>query len=976
MQARSAQQIRNDDQYFWFDDGYLLFNAAKKQYNAVFEVPPIIYVVLAPGGCRGLSYVGAIEAFDEFKVACDNDQTLLSQLEGFYGGSIGAVIGAHVACGMRPAELKKSVAPLDFNALLGQGWTLTWPFSNKPIFPTILRDAKPLYELLRHNITESIALRLQEMMQAADFNGHELRAFLSKKGESLAPHLQAALSGLANELEGIERGLKPTITFIMLEALHQINPVVFKGLDVSTVCRETGEACYLSAMTAPDLEIALACVGSAAIPAIVQEVPIPKKYILAYRDKPEVPDVVHMVDGGYLDTVPVAAVETKHKKVMGYNVGGYNQNLQTVIVMPDDTKAADYDTDIKEVLKVTDDIPNKPYQQSPLLNYREYTEHELAPPSFFEDLISNVIPKWFGIKSDIVYTKKRESDLKVIKRIYSEHNIPIHSGIRSLETEKARLHADEIMEQGKQLTLKYLRNRSPEHGKEGIYFSYQSLTDLLKQLPEEKYRIVVEKSKAYPSLASVDFEKINRSRERHKHVPVSLWPKFNNFMQHFYRFTSEVVLPLHVFKKLQTHFDIISMDDSPSDDVKMLRALSVIFDHDEELMRHEEGRTFLKFFSKHFNRVFRVTHAQGNHPFVDVPEHSLLSPVLRSEHYQVHRFHVVYQRIMFMLKQTKSSLINPEDTHHIKRKFVQTIINDIQDLIGTESLLIDEASKLKRLEDHLFEAYHKVLFYKGTDNSNLARTLKKIIQSPQLLNLPFYYSIKLPTQVNLEPDFARLNQEGQRVLEMIHNNTYDEFIKRVKNVIYYAETISAHYFTFSLFDKNKVLLSLFKGEKAAILYHAIVRTMLVSPYEKDRFYATKLTDFMTSIDVEHYKETASTLFYAASFLTRLMWISPKQKEKPLYDKLIATLVNFMHDYQHDNDDALSFLNIVEDYFQQIRAIDKGTGFLSFFSCHSAFYSLMKNFITKELRLNIVVNARDDSVELEVGQLSPRVMQCW
>ena len=45
--------------------------------------------------------------------------------------------------------------------------------------------------------------------------------------------------------------------------------------------------------------------------------------------------------------------------------------------------------------------------------------------------------------------------------------------------------------------------------------------------------------------------------------------------------------------------------------------------------------------------------------------------------------------------------------------------------------------KLKQLEEYLYQSYFAVVFHKGSNKGNLGQALKKIIESSELLNLPY-----------------------------------------------------------------------------------------------------------------------------------------------------------------------------------------------------------------------------------------------
>jgi len=934
----------------WFDDGYLMFDTEKKQYVAVINAPPIVNLVLTAGGPRGLYYIGGLQAFEECKQSCISDQTLIEQVETVSGASIGAIFGAAIASGMHSDELKKAIIPVDFGEALGDGWTPSLPFTNARI--TILRDGKPLYELVRKNIVAGISARLRELYNITSFKA-EHRVALIRKAQQLGPAHEKVITALLDELEKSAEGIAPVITFAMLHSLHCLHPKVFKELYVATVCQELekSDVCYLSAETAPDLEIALAALASAAIPAIVKPVPIPKHYLSFLRDKPEVPDIVHMVDGGYLDASPYAAVEGKQKKEMGFNVGEYNQNLHTVILMPDDTKVKENQHHNKQAPLFNGAMQHQ--TQSPLLNYRELIPHELAPFSFIENWIYNVVPRWFcSIRSNVIYTKKLEANLRLIRRDFSQrvvaYNIKMEDEtlITTLAFKEAKSHAAEIIERGRQTTSDYLKH----HNSESMYYSYHSLTDLMKNLPEDKYLYLIRNRKQFRFFDGVDLETIARLREKHRQIPASLWPQYNLFLKTFYQMINEMHFKQSVVKVLQQHFDIISIDDRATDEVKMIRALSVIFDHYTDIQKMYGGEVLLTFFCNYFKKQINILNCRDVMREDLVFAQEMFSKEIQSEHYKEHHFHVVYQRIMFILQQTKSNIVNPEDDY--KRKFIQTIANEIQDLAA---LHIDEKNKLKRLEEYVYESYYKVLYYKGTDRSNLVQALKHIITSPKLLNLPFYYGVQLQEHEHHLPQFKAYDANN-RYLDRYHTSKLKCFLNYTTNMLNNAYIISKNHFTLSLFKQHQLSFAKFSSAKAATVYRATVKTMLVSPYEKDHYHAQRLNEFITPIDVRYDIDHSRSLFYASSLLTRLMWITAPLEERQLYKKLIDAVKQFISDYTVEDQCKDSFIETLKGFFDHLNKKDKQqSGFFTFFCGHSKLYSLLKNFIEIDLHMTIAEN---------------------
>ena len=129
------------------------------------------------------------------------------------------------------------------------------------------------------------------------------------------------------------------ITFSMLQSLRALDPKTFKDLTVTATCRENGKVFYFDATTTPDLDIAIACRASASLPVILSSVKIEKKYLTNYEDVPE--NGLSFVDGGYLDNIPVSAMQDKQGVENENNKGEQGQNLQTLVLVFDGGKRAE-----------------------------------------------------------------------------------------------------------------------------------------------------------------------------------------------------------------------------------------------------------------------------------------------------------------------------------------------------------------------------------------------------------------------------------------------------------------------------------------------------------------------------------------------------------------------------------------------------------------------------------------------------------
>lgn len=250
------------------------------------------YAVFSGGGAKGAIYSGVQEALAS--------SAILDGLEGIAGSSAGAITAAIIATGISVEDCKTLSKNTNFSTLLGKGF--------------FQKDGKPIYQLLRdtiaHNITEYTknldiqsvcASRISEItkLRTNILEGKMHPDYSDEERQIVTKKLYADLRNLEKIQENDGAALKDldariqsgdVVYFKDLALLRLLNPSKFKDLIVTATNQKTGELTIFSAETSPNVEIALACRASAAIPRVLSPTKI---------------NGVDYVDGGYRDNIPL-----------------------------------------------------------------------------------------------------------------------------------------------------------------------------------------------------------------------------------------------------------------------------------------------------------------------------------------------------------------------------------------------------------------------------------------------------------------------------------------------------------------------------------------------------------------------------------------------------------------------------------------------------------------------------------------------
>lgn len=284
---------------------------------------PCEFLVFSGGGAKGVIYSGVYSALKEAGV--------VDTVKAVAGSSAGAISAAIIAVGTAPKEFAKIAQETNLKALLG---TTGIPIIDLPdgddnntprgfvekILKKGLRsikrdnDGTPIYDLLGETIRSSfinylngkdlleisrqrhndIVKEITEL-QDAEIEEHNSPLYIHENIKRLEEHSAKLLDLIKSdgkeliELKEKCQNNRP-ILFKDLALLRLIQPEQFKDLLVTAVRQDNGELTIFNTETTPNVEIALACHASAAIPIVFKPVEI---------------DGVKYVDGGYKDNTPM-----------------------------------------------------------------------------------------------------------------------------------------------------------------------------------------------------------------------------------------------------------------------------------------------------------------------------------------------------------------------------------------------------------------------------------------------------------------------------------------------------------------------------------------------------------------------------------------------------------------------------------------------------------------------------------------------
>ncbi|MDF1827477.1 MAG: patatin-like phospholipase family protein [Legionellaceae bacterium] len=374
----------------------------------------ITRLVFSGGGARGVVYAGAYGAMVDTKVFQD--------VEDIAGSSAGAITAALLAVGLPSHEFQEKLKQTDFSQLLG----------NRSQGALIAKDAKPLYEFLQHNINTPIISFLEDQNR-------------------LDPDCQAILDRLNDGPGG-------SVTFAELHTLRQRYPETkrFKDLTVTAVKKDDGRLTFFNHETSPDVEIALACKASGAIPVVLEPVKIKG---------------VEYFDGGIADNIPTNAFDNERTSNIRKS-----ETLVFAFVEDNPTqKNKTWRQQIWTFLFCNQGVWNalygnrahEPYE--PPSNDDELANTPPPPPLFkpywWEVVWRNYLSKWLSsLRTDYSTTDKKDEGFQRIRKDYALRTVGLGvDDLLAVDFERAKRIARFMSVRGYLDTIDMIFNHDLQH---------------------------------------------------------------------------------------------------------------------------------------------------------------------------------------------------------------------------------------------------------------------------------------------------------------------------------------------------------------------------------------------------------------------------------------------------------------------------------------------------------------------------------
>ena len=612
---------------------------SRSKFVYATDAPLFKNVVFSGGGAKGVVYPGVIAAFEEAKVK--ENFSFRQQLESVAGASIGAITAALFACGLSAQEFIDFTKNQNFRALLGESST------GLPVE----KNGLPLLDMMRNKIAESLKANISLFKTFDNY-------------QKLTSTQQDKIRKIVEE-ELHQR--PPHITFSMLEVLHQLDPKTFKNLSVNAVCQETGETVVFNAHNTPDMEIAMACRASASLPLLLEPVPISAKYFKHGIDKQKYSDdqVLHFIDGGYRDNVPVSMFESDSSP---------RPNLETLVLVFDESEIAAQEHRRRE--ETTDPNDTKNLQQSPFWEHRLSVKLWAGVNDIGQKLARNeLVRRASKVNLEKPNTKIKEEGLKVIQENYSECCIAIGVGeVKTTDFDKARDDAEELIASAKEQTKKYLEGFGKRLGA-SKYSTYKNLEELVNDLPEEERR-------TFLGISEEDFEKFLGvdKKEFIKHLNIGI-KKSMDFIALFADFFVKKIYcdndsPI-IWNYLEKQLAIIKKDSSHSDQEKFGFAKSLI---DTLLVKFSSALEAAPQLEKYLNKM-QVENYKNNK---------------KSDLTVKNCFYMACQEVLLRLELTKSNILDSSSSWFNKKSMndLQRHLEDIMLDDGFNELTEDEANKV------------------------------------------------------------------------------------------------------------------------------------------------------------------------------------------------------------------------------------------------------------------------------------------
>jgi predicted patatin/cPLA2 family phospholipase len=366
----------------------------------VWNTKRINRLIFSGGGARGVVYGGAYAALEQTGIFEDVVEIA--------GSSAGAITAALLATGMPSKKFQAILKNNNFSELLGS--------TSKGSI--ITKTAEPLYCLIKSSINDSI---------------HD---FLNSKND-----ISDACNAILNKIKE-----KKPITFLDLHTLHVEYGETFKELTVTAVQQNTGDLKVFNYLNTPNVEIALACKASGAIPVVLEPVEI---------------DNVKYVDGGNADNIPTKYkitdddIRDDEALVFAFVEGDPSQSgkslpgkLWSYFFCSQGVWDALYGThkniktnppqDYKKSLleRLSDFLTNMLYKKEPSAE----KDPPLFKPHWWEYLWRNYLVKIFSsLKTDYKMTERKDEGFQRIRRNFSHRTVGLNVGsLLSVDFDRAQ----------------------------------------------------------------------------------------------------------------------------------------------------------------------------------------------------------------------------------------------------------------------------------------------------------------------------------------------------------------------------------------------------------------------------------------------------------------------------------------------------------------------------------------------------------
>lgn len=246
----------------------------RTEENNEFPIPavlPIKRMTSCGGGSKGVLLEGSIRALRQTGI--------LSGIDHVTGASVGAISMGLIACGVSEKDFNHLFTKTNLQELMGPYTKVRGP----GIIPNFTRTAAPMYQMVRETIHNSIREHLAEL-EENDPAWQEGK--LQEIRDKIAPN-----------------STKKGITFLDLAYLQSKWPERFKNLSVNAVHQQSyvdkdgvihrGKKQIFNIRTTPNVEIASAIKASAALPLVLEPVPIEING-----------EITVFIDGGIYDNAP------------------------------------------------------------------------------------------------------------------------------------------------------------------------------------------------------------------------------------------------------------------------------------------------------------------------------------------------------------------------------------------------------------------------------------------------------------------------------------------------------------------------------------------------------------------------------------------------------------------------------------------------------------------------------------------------